>query len=81
MNEEQILVNLTTVFRTVFADDSLIATMEMTSSNVSAWDSLSHVDMIVMVEEIFNVRFSTRDIVNLKNVGDLVQVIQKCVPQ
>ena len=76
MNETEILEKLTTVFRQVFDDEAVVAKPEMTADDVEKWDSLSHVDMIVSVEETFGLRIPMREVVGLKNVGDLVKVIQ-----
>jgi acyl carrier protein len=75
MNEVEVLDTLTGIFRQVFEDASLVARPELTAQDVKKWDSLSHVDMIVMVEEAFGIRISTREVASLKNVGDLVRVV------
>jgi acyl carrier protein len=38
---------------------------------VPGWDSLNHVRIITAVEDVFQVRFKTSEIVNLRNVGQL----------
>lgn len=38
---------------------------------VPGWDSLSHARIIVAVEDVFQVRFRTSEIVRLKCVGQL----------
>lgn len=76
MTDAQILESLSGIFRQVFDDDSIVATPEMTASDVERWDSLSHVDMIVLVEETFGFRIPTREVMDMKNVGELVRLIQ-----
>jgi len=75
VTEQEILDKLTAVFRTVFDDQSLTVRPEMTAQDVKRWDSLSHIDMIVMVEETFRIRIPTRDVGRMRNVGDLVRLI------
>ena len=75
MTETEILSKLTGIFRDVFDDDTLVARPEMTAHQVERWDSLSHMDMILLVEETFGMRFQTREIADLMNVGDLVRLI------
>ena len=43
--------------------------------DVPGWDSLSHVDVILAVEEHFGVRFSSREVLALKNIGDLQRLL------
>jgi acyl carrier protein len=76
LTEAEILLKLSEVFREVFRDPTITATPEMTADDVEKWDSLTHIDMIVFVEETFGVRLPTRQVVNLENVGDLVGLIQ-----
>ncbi len=44
---------------------------ETVASQVPGWDSLNHVRVINAVEDAFQVRFKTSEIVRLKNVGQL----------
>jgi acyl carrier protein len=75
MTEIEILSRLTGIFRDVFDDETLVARPEMTAHEIDRWDSLSHIDMILLVEEAFGIRFRTREIADLMNVGDLVRLI------
>ncbi len=77
METEDIKSRLTPIFREVFSDDALILTGGMTADDVKKWDSLSHINMIYSVEKAFGVKFSIKDARSMKNVGDLIQLIQK----
>ncbi len=76
MNEQDVLDRLTPLFRNIFRDDSLVVQPKTTAADVERWDSLSHIDMIMLVEEEFHMRFPTRELTRMKNVGDLVRLIQ-----
>ena len=77
MNENDIYTKLTNIFQDVFDDESLALTPQMTADDVEDWDSLTHVNLMVAVEKGFGVRFSTREVKNLRNVGDFVSLIGK----
>lgn len=47
------------------------------SFEVPGWDSLSHVTVIMAVEDAYSVRFTTGDIVALQSVGDLEQLLKR----
>lgn len=50
-----------------------------TAGSVPGWDSLSHVRVISAVESEYKIRFSTIEIVRLKNVGELQALVDaKC---
>lgn len=75
MNEQDVLDRLTPLFRNIFRDDAIVVRPETTAADVERWDSLSHIDMIMLVEEEFRMRFPTRELTRMKNVGDLVRLI------
>lgn len=75
MELKEIYVTLGDVFREVFGDHVPDPFPEMTAEDVDGWDSLNHVRLIIAVERAFSVRFSTREITRLKNVGDLANVV------
>lgn len=77
MQTSEIYALLGEVFRDVFGADAPEPRPEFTAEDVDGWDSLNHVRLIIAVERAFAVRFSTREISGLKNVGDLVAVIEK----
>lgn len=77
MNDTEVLDRLTAVFRDIFRDPAIVAKPEMTAADVARWDSLTHIDMIMMVEKEFGVRIPTRAVSRMRNVGDLVSVIQR----
>lgn len=76
MNEIEIYDRLAIIFREVFQNLQLTPTSEMSANDVQNWDSLSHVDMIVMVEEEFGIKIPSWKIAQLTNVGDLVTIIK-----
>jgi acyl carrier protein len=68
---------LQTVFRTIFNKPDLEIYPEMTAKDVDGWDSLAHIQLIVAVEKHFKVKFKNAEIARLKNVGDLIALIDK----
>ena len=67
---------LTTIFRDVFDDPDLTLNREMTADDVSEWDSLSHVRLMLTIERVFRVKFTASQVGSLKNVGDLMDLLQ-----
>jgi acyl carrier protein len=75
------LDTLTDVFRQVFDDPELAITEETTADEVEGWDSLSHVNLIMAVENRFQVRFKPKEINSFKNVGDLARCVESKLGQ
>jgi acyl carrier protein len=68
---------LTGIFRTVFDNEEINLWPEMTANDVDGWDSLSHVNLILSVEKGFGIRFSQKELLTFKNVGDLARSIER----
>jgi acyl carrier protein len=68
---------LTEIFREVFDDESIVLRDGLAASDVEGWDSLSHINLIFAIEKAFKIRFTTAEVTNLKNVGELGALIQR----
>lgn len=77
MSEDAIYDRLTEIFQDVFDEDDLVIAPEMTADDVSGWDSLSHVRLILTVSKSFNIKFSASEVASFKNVGELASAIAK----
>ena len=73
MNE--IYERLNDIFRDVFDDDSLSVTPATTAADIEDWDSLSHITLMAAVEDEFRMKFSMKEVVEMKNVGEMVTII------
>ncbi len=67
---------LEALFKEVFLEVPTLAN-ETTADDIEEWDSLTNVALIVMIEEQFNIRFSTGEVETYKNVGDLCAAIDE----
>ena len=76
MDEPQIYQRLTEIFQDVFDEDSIEVTPKLSADDVDGWDSLTHIRLILTIEKVFKIKFSTTEIGKLENVGDLVALIQ-----
>lgn len=70
---------LTETFRQVFERDDITLFREMTAADLTEWDSLAHINLIMEIEENFGLRFNVDDIVDLKNVGEMIDLIERKV--
>ncbi len=71
------MTKLQDIFRDFFDDEDIVLTDETTADDIDGWDSLTHVQLIVAVEKAFGVKFSTVEVMKLKNVGEFAALIQK----
>ena len=79
MQFENTLTIVQNICRKVFNDSSLIITDQTSAIDIANWDSLNHVVLIMEVEKVFNIKFALGELQDLKNVGSLVEIIDKKV--
>jgi len=77
MTRNEILEEVTAVFRDVFDDDSIIITDETTAGDIEDWDSLTHITLISEIESTFNYKFGMKDVISMKNVGEMLDLLEK----
>lgn len=71
------LATLTDVFRDVFEDDAITLTRGTTAAEVPGWDSVMHVTLMMKTERAFGLRFRSGDVAGLKNVGELMDLVDR----
>lgn len=74
---QKIIDSITPIFRDVFDDPGLIVTSELSAKDVINWDSLNHITLIVELEGLTGLSFSTDELVNLRDVGDFVELLKR----
>ncbi len=77
MNINEIIPRLNEVFRDVFGDSSISVTPDTTSADIEDWDSIEHINLIGAVESEFGMRFKMREVSGMKNVGEMINIIQE----
>lgn len=75
MTLDEIFDNLNMVFRDVFDDEEIVVTADTTAEDIEDWDSLEHINLMAAVEKEFGVKFSMGQIVTMKNVGEMADII------
>ncbi len=76
MTQEQIYEKLTKIFHEVFTNTDLVLTASLSANDVDNWDSLTHMILISEIENQFDVKFKLKELNKMKNVGDLVEIIE-----
>ena len=75
MDRFEIVVKLSSIFQKIFADNSLVLSDKMTSTDVKGWDSLTHMLLITEIENVFSIKFKLKDLVKMHNVGEMINII------
>ena len=54
-----------------------LSSFAATAADIEGWDSLMHINLVVAVEQRFDIRFSTADIASFECVGDIKNLIAR----
>ncbi len=76
MTRQEIFEKLNEVFADVF-DEDITVNDGMTADDIADWDSLTHITLISEVEDTFGMKFSMKDVLGMKNVGEMADIIEK----
>ena len=74
---KDVMEKLTGIFREVFDNPDITITRETTADDIEEWDSMTHMNLILMVELKFEIEFNQREVMAFDDVGDLADAIAK----
>mgnify|MGYP003590955354 CR=1 FL=1 len=77
MTRSEILKRVNDIFRDILENESILLTDDTTADDVEEWDSLTHVQLVVSIEKAFSIRFSSHEILSWKNIGEMMDAIEK----
>ena len=77
MSDSEILQVVTTIIQEVLELPDLNVTVNTSAADVDEWDSMTHIQLISAIESKYKVRFALGELQALKNVGDMIELIQK----
>ncbi len=77
MQETEVYGALTEIFRDVFMNDDMQLKPELTAKDVAGWDSFKQIEIIIAIEEKYGIKFHTKELDSLGNVGDLARVVMR----
>ena len=75
MEKNEIMAEVQEIFRDVLDNEDIDWTPETMADDIEEWDSLSHIQLIVAIEKHFKVKFTSKEILSWKNVGEMVDCI------
>ena len=78
---KSVLEEVSQIMHKVFNLKDLNVTRESSAENIRGWDSLNHVSLIIAIEAFYKIKFKASEIAQLKNVGELVDLVESRVAQ
>ena len=77
MDSTTIIRDMQPLFRDVLDVPDLQLTRQSNAGNVEGWDSLAHVNLVMAVEKRYRIKMALGELQDLKNVGEMADLIQK----
>lgn len=65
------------IFKDIFDDENLVVTEKTVAADVEDWDSFAQMQIVMGIEDMFGIKFSTDEVTEFKNVGDVVKAIER----
>lgn len=75
MSNTEIWNRLTLIFRRVFRKPDLQVAAETTAWDISGWDSIAHMQLILGIEEEFGIQFEIHEVAGIEKAGEFVKAI------
>lgn len=75
MEKNEILSEVQDIFRDVLDNEEIVLNAETVADDVEEWDSLTHIQLVVAVEKHFKIKFTSKEILSWKNVGEMIDCI------
>ena len=77
MNDKQVATNVYRVIREVFGQPDLSLVATTTAKDVHGWDSFKQVEILLSLEALYGITFSTDDLDSMRTVGDIITAVQR----
>jgi acyl carrier protein len=79
MDQADIYKFLSIAFADIFGRDDIVLSPELAAKDVVGWDSFKQVEIVLALEEQYGIRIRTKELNDIANVGDLVNLVSQKV--
>lgn len=77
MNREQLVEEIQTIAREIFAKPELVIADATSATDVDTWTSLSFMQFLTAIEEKYDFRFKMMELLQLRNMGTVIDATLK----
>jgi acyl carrier protein len=76
LTRDQIMEQLTQIFKSVFDDENIRLTVSSSAADIEEWDSLNQIKIILACEHRFKIKLNARKVNAFENVGQMVDYLE-----
>lgn len=77
MSRNEIHDRVTQIFQEVFDDEELMIQDSTCAEDIEEWDSLEQINLLIAMEKEFEIKFHIAEVSQLKNVGEMMDLIER----
>jgi len=77
MNRTEILKKVNDIFIDILDNEDIVLTEDSVADDIEEWDSLTHIQLVVAIEKAFKIKFSSAEILQWNNVGQMLSSIEE----
>ena len=75
MTRNEVFSGIQDIFRDIFDADDLVISNTTNSDEIEDWDSLNHINLVSAIEKEFKIKFALGELMMLKDVGDMIDLM------
>ena len=75
MTRKELFDGVQDIFRDIFDEDDMVIEDKTSSDDIEDWDSLNHINLVSAIEKEFKIKFALGELMTLKDVGAMIDMI------
>ena len=75
LDRQEVFKRVNEIFQDIFDDEELVVIDETCADDIEDWDSLRHITLVSAVERAFGIKFSMKEVLEMKNVGEMADIL------
>lgn len=75
MDKNEILAKLQEIIRKVCENNTVVLALDMERTDIEGWSSLRQIQLIMEIEEVFDINVNPREALSWTTIGAIVETI------
>jgi acyl carrier protein len=80
MNQAEVIERLQSIFEDVFLESPKL-TPETSAKDFPEWNSLTHISLLMAIEQAFDIRFKLGEVDDARDIGELANLVLKRIAE
>lgn len=81
MERDTIINTIQEIVRDFVDNDEIVLEEQMTATDIEGWTSLSQAQILSAIEQKLRIRFSLKEIIEMKSIGQIVEAVASKINQ